>query len=338
MGLLVSSSAFGASSLRMLAEKKGITIGAAVGLPQVTDDAKYKEVVAREFNVVTPENAFKFAATQKGLNTFDFSQADQIVEAAKKMDQKIRGHNLVWHHSLPDWLTKGRFSNIQKKEILRFHIQSVLNHFRSTAQGRIIAWDVVNEAITDDGKLRSSFWQNPETSPDEYITLAFQWAHQADPTVKLFYNDYSAEGINKKSDAIYHMIVNLKDRGVPIDGIGSQFHLDLKDPPDFASVKKNMQRFAALGLEIHITEMDVEMDLKKVNKATLEAQGKIYGNALRTCLGVPECKSFVSWGFTDKYSWIPSFHSGFGSALLYDEAFEPKPAYQALVKVLEQEG
>ena len=157
----------------------------------------------------------------------------------------------------------------------------------------------------------------------------------ADPAAKLFYNDYNGETMNVKSDTIYAMAQDFKNRGVPLDGIGFQFHIDLSfdNPATLASVTSNFQRFAALGLEIHITELDIR--LNDSSTASLNAQAKLHGELATICVQQPSCKLFQTWGFTDKYSWIPSFFPGEGWALLWNANYQKKPAYSSVNKALQ---
>src|SRR5262249_3999877 len=180
-----------------------------------------------------------------------------------------------------------------------------------------------------DGSLRETVWYNqpgigagPGT---KYIEQAFRWAHEADPAAKLFYNDYDTEEVNAKSDAVYAMAKDFKQRGVPLDGIGFQAHLTLKfdEPEKLESFAKTLDRFAKLGFEVHITELDVRLD--DSTPASFVAQGKLYGEIASICLHQPACKLIQTWGLTDKYSWIPSFFHGQGWALPWDENYQKKP-------------
>jgi endo-1,4-beta-xylanase len=206
--------------------------------------------------------------------------------------------------------------------------------------GKIYAWDVVNEAFNDDGTMRSTIWYDQPgigfgDKTTKYIEQAFIWAHATDPKAKLFYNDYDDEPLNAKSDAIYDMAKDFKSRRVPLDGIGFQFHVDLAfdNPKTLASVANNIQRFAALGLEIHITELDVR--LSDSSPASLAAQARLYGEIASLCVKQPACKVLQTWGFTDKYSWIPGFYPGKGWALPWDADYRKKPAYDSVMKALQ---
>jgi endo-1,4-beta-xylanase len=206
--------------------------------------------------------------------------------------------------------------------------------------GKVYAWDVVNEAFNDDGTIRSTIWYDQPGigfagMGTQYIEQALNWAHAADPNAKLFYNDYNTEPLGPKSDAVYAMAQDFKTRGVPLNGIGFQFHIDLSfdNPGTLASVTSNFQRFAALGLEIHITELDIR--LNDSSTASLNAQAKLYGELATVCAQQPSCKLFQTWGFTDKYSWIPSFFPGEGWALLWDANYQKKPAYLSVNRALQ---
>jgi endo-1,4-beta-xylanase len=316
------------STLRSGAERLGFAIGSAVELGALAGDPTYSDILAREFNVITAEDAMKFGALRPTRFRFDFANADAIVNFATAHKMKVRGHTLVWHHHLSPWLIDGHFSASQYSTILRQHIETVVGHFR----GRIYTWDVVNEAIDDDGRLRQTPWS--EMSGANYIAEAFKWAHAADPHAMLFYNDYGGEALGRKSDAIYELVRSLKMRGIPIDGIGLQSHFVLEALPNMSDVAENMRRLAALGLKIHITEFDVSIALPATGQK-LKDQANFYSRYLRTCLSIENCTAFLSWGFTDRYSWIPHTFEGKGAALPFDEGYRPKPAYQALMDVLD---
>ena len=225
--------------------------------------------------------------------------------------------------------------------ILQDHIRRVAGHFR----GKVFAWDVVNEAFDEKGKLRSTIWYDTPgigfaDESTKYIEQAFAWAHEADPEALLFYNDAEGEAVNAKSDAIYAMVKDFRSRGVPIDGVGLQMHIfDRK--PDLVGIEANIARFTALGVQVHITEMDVALPTNTEGTSSdlrdLEKQAEIYGEIARICIAHPGCTALQTWGFTDKYSWIRSTTKGAkGAALLFDRDYKPKPAYSALQSALSE--
>ena len=321
--------AVASSTLRALAEARGFYVGAAVAIPPLLNNPKYAATLSREYNLVVPENVMKMGPLRPTRDTFDFSDADTLVAFAEANGMKVRGHNLVWYQQLPAWLTQGQFSRAELLDILHQHITTVVAHYK----GRIMDWDVVNEAVGDDAQLRNDIWL--QGIGPEYIEDAFRWAHDADPSAKLFYNDYNGEGSGRKSDAIYALVKDLKARGVPIDGVGLQMHVGVDYPPNQAAIRANIARLGALGLQVQITEMDVKIQNGIGTPAQrLAAQARVYRQMLGVCLETPVCTAFLTWGFTDQYSWIPGFTGHPDAPLPFDTAYAPKPAYWALRGVL----
>ncbi len=319
--VLVCCAPLGAQSLRSLAGERGIHIGAAVA-PAHFGEAEYTATLAREFNQVEPENAMKFGPIHPGPKTYNFEPADSVVEFAQEHKMAVRGHTLVWHNQVAGWVRSGNFSLEQLAAILEEHIRTVVGRYA----GKVYAWDVVNEAFESDGSPRKTLWSGSAG----YIEQAFRWAHTADPKALLFYNDFSAEVVNRKSDAIYKMAQDFKARGVPLDGIGMQMHVGLK-PGSMESMEANMKRLTDLGLQVQITEWDVKVPLGEDGG---EAQAKVYRDIVSMCLRNPRCTAIQTWGFTDKYSWIPGSSKGFGAALPFDAEYRPKAAYQAIAEGL----
>ncbi|MBN1384484.1 MAG: endo-1,4-beta-xylanase [Elusimicrobia bacterium] len=314
-------------SLRSLAKKKNIFIGAAI-MPEHLDEKEFADTLKREYNCLTAENNLKWGCIHPAKDIFTFEGADKIVNFAVENNMKIRGHTLVWHfYNWIDWLTDKNLSRAELLEILKNHIFTVVGRYK----GRIRDWDVLNEIIEENGQLRQSFWY--KTIGPDYIELALKFAHEADPDANLFINDYGVETINPKSDGLYKLLKELKDKGVPLNGVGFQYHLDMNFTADFyLSAAKNIQRFMDLGLKVQFTEVDVRI-LMEPTKADLEKQAYIYKQLMNLILAF-KCDAFVMWGMTDKHSWIPSFFKGYGDALIFDKEYKPKPAYFALKKVL----
>jgi endo-1,4-beta-xylanase len=320
----IATSAAPAPALGVLAGDR--YFGTAVGLPQLDRDAAYAKVAADQFSQVTPENEMKWQLVEPKRGQFDWSGADKVVAFAQAHDQKVRGHTLVWHNQLPDWLSGGTFTAAELKDLLRSHISTEVSRYK----GKIYAWDVVNEAFNDDGTWRESIWY--KGIGQEYVADALRWAHEADPAAKLYVNDYNIEGGNAKSDAWYDLIKSLKAEGVPIDGIGFQGHFDLQYafPSDMA---QNMQRFADLGLEVAVTELDVRVNTP-ATADELATQADYYKQTVAACLAVKQCVGITVWGFDDKYSWVPFTFPGEGAACLYDQNLAPKPALAAVQEAL----
>ncbi|WP_129664581.1 endo-1,4-beta-xylanase [Phytoactinopolyspora endophytica] len=310
-------------TLRGAADAQGLRMGAAVANDPLSGNTQYRNILGTEFNSVTAENSMKWESLQPSEGQFNWSQGDAIVEFAQDNNQAVYGHTLVWHSQAPDWL-----QNLQGQQLdsaMQTHISTVLNHY----QGDVEAWDVANEVIDDDGDLRDSFWL--EGLGPEYIADAFRYADAADPNAKLYINDYSIDGINTKSNAYYDLVVDLLNQGVPIDGIGLQAHLILGQVP--SSMEENIRRFADLGLEVRITELDIRMDLP-VTQAKLEQQRDDYAAVVDACLAVDGCVGITTWGFTDAFSWVPDWFDGQGAALPFDESYNEKPAYDGILEAL----
>ncbi|MEL6231584.1 MAG: endo-1,4-beta-xylanase [Cyanobacteria bacterium J06627_3] len=311
-------------TLRSVADKKNMTIGAAVKINRIRDDKQYRETVAREFNSITAEYEMKFKFMQPQQGKFNFRDSDDLMNFAKQNDMDLRGHALVWHIDNPEWLEKGNFSRQQLLNILETHIKTVVGRYK----GQIKVWDVVNEVVDDNGNLRNSFWLQ-KIGP-EYIELAFKWAHEADPDAKLLYNDYRIEEVNQKSNRAFQLVSDLKAKGVPIDGVGFQMHMSEDDPRNFTSVAENMKRLGNLGLEVQFTEADVRVK-QPLTAARQANQAKIYQTIVETCAEAGNCDSVTIWGVTDRYSWIPGFFQGYDDALPFDENYRPKQAFNGLL-------
>jgi endo-1,4-beta-xylanase len=322
-------------TLRESAHLAHVLVGTAVR-PSLFSEAAYSATLAREFDMVEPEDAMKWWTVRTHADTFDFRGGDEVVRFAQAHGMKVRGHCLVWDHDNPEWLVQGHFTPAQLSHLLQEHIETVIKHYA----GQVFAWDVVNEALDENGHVRDSLWYNQpgiglSDKGTAYIEQAFRWAHEADPHALLFYNDNGGEGLNRKSDAIYAMVKDFKLRGVPIDGVGLQMHVPQLEL-DTAAIAGNIERLTALGVQVHITELDVSLPLDSNGAAApndLLRQAEIYRDVVRACLQSPECAAIQTWGFTDKYSWIGSHsHGTRGAALPFDRTYQPKPAYNAMLE------
>lgn len=304
--------AYPADSLRALAARVGLRIGTAVNADQLGTNEKYTQITAEQFSSVTAENAMKWAEVEATRGTYTWEKADQLVAFAKQNRQLVRGHTLLWHNQLPAWLsTDGYTTTLSDEEVkaaLKKHIFAQMRHFK----GDIWQWDVVNEAFDDNGQPRQTIWYKAWGGTG-YIADAFRWAHQADPRALLFYNDYNLEFTGPKSNAVYALVQSLKAQRVPIHGVGFQGHLSTQyGYPDLLS---NLQRFAALGQKVALTEVDVRTATKPeavnepVNPLAPYAQESYWSRTLKACLAVRACISFTPWGFGDAYSWVPGWFS-----------------------------
>jgi endo-1,4-beta-xylanase len=323
-------------TLREYADRAGVLVGAAVE-PRLLDEPEYATTLAREFNMLTAENALKWGGIRPTRGRFNFAPGDRLVAFAQKHRMKVRGHTLLWSEYNPDWLVKGNFTPGQMSEMLREHIERVMKHYR----GKVFAWDVANEVFLADGSIEPSVWYDRpgiglKGKGTAYVEQAFRWARAADPDALLFYNDYDTEGLNPKSDAVYEMVKDFRARGVPLDGVGIQAHIVDLEAKDLVTVEQNIARLSALGLQVHITEMDVGLPAGAglPGEALLKRQAEIYRRVADACLRQPRCTAFQTWGFTDKYTWIPQFTKGAkGAPLPFDRDYKKKLAYDALLEV-----
>lgn len=319
-------------SLREAADGNGRLIGAAVAAGHLSDDAMYKALAGREFNVLTPENDMKWAATEPTQGTYTFGLGDLLVKFAQNNNMRVRGHTLVWYQALPAWVTT--LSGDQLRQAMIDHVKAVASHFK----GKVYAWDVVNEAVSDSSPTslrdKDSVWSKLGPS---YIDDAFRAAREADPEAKLFYNDYDGEAQGRpKSDTIYNLVKGLLERGVPIDGVGLQMHLDPRYLPPTDGIRQNIDRLVALGLEVNITEFDVPVgQIPGDLAAKFQRQAEIVHDVFKLCVAQPKCSAITFWGVTDKYTWLkdPQFmFRGMGPhyPLPFDESYNAKPAVAAI--------
>jgi endo-1,4-beta-xylanase len=291
-------------------------VGSAVAA-QNLNQADFRSVLTREFDNVTPENEMKWAVVEPNRGQFNWSGADAIVNYAQQNGKTVRGHTLVWHSQYPNWLNNlggGELRNVTIQ-----HINTEMGRYR----GKIRAWDVVNEIFEENGSRRQSIFQ--QKMGDGFVAEAFRAARAADPSAKLYINDYNTEGMNAKSNAMYNLVRTLKQQGVPIDGVGIQTHLATKYgyPSGF---RQNLERLAALGVDIAITEADVRIPLP-ADQNKLNQQATMFKQIWDDCHAVSRCVEFTTWGFTDRYSWVPGTFPGEGAACLFDSNLRPKPAY-----------
>lgn len=313
--------------LRVTAQRIGFHIGTAVKLSALEGSKKYRTALRREFNMVTAENAMKWIYLQPKRGTFNFARADELVKFAEANGMEVRGHTLVWQGQVPKWVSNEDLTADELRAIMVEHIRTVVGHFR----GKVKYWDVVNEATSWFGGLRDTFWH--KKLGDGYIELAFRTAHAADPDARLFYNDFMAEDLNRKSDAVFKLVTDLLAKGVPIHGVGLQAHLMLK-VPDREALQANIQRLADLGLEVHLTEVDAGIREPITRKKKI-AQAILYRRLLDACLNVSACTSMVLWGFTDRFTWIDYF-PGYSEPLPFDRKLNKRLPWYALSERLDK--
>jgi endo-1,4-beta-xylanase len=327
-----------ATTLRGLASAKGRSFGVSVDATFFgANPAAYDSVVAREFNLIVAGNVMKWSSIHRDSRySYRWTNPDAMVAFAQANGMKVRGHTLVWYQQNPAWLTNTTWAPETLKVVLKEHIDSVVGHYK----GKILAWDVVNEAFNDGtGTLRVTGSPWATTLGAGYIDLAFQEARAADPAALLFYNDYNLETPGLKQDSVFARISSMKARGIPIDGIGFQAHFqvnaDATGVPSKETLVATFNRFAALGLKIHITELDIRVRTPGATAAELAAQSQGFTNVTAACLAVPACEAMVVWGLNDGESWVNTTFPGYGQALLFDDSYGKKATYNAVSSALQ---
>lgn len=306
--------------LRELAAARDVLIGYAslLGFYERPDGALYADIAAEEFNLVTTENSLKWDLVNPLPGQYRWAQADNLVAHAKARRQAVHGHTLLWHRQLPGWIQR---TPLAEREIhMREYIDRVLQRYGND----IPIWDVVNEALEEDGTFRQSTWF--EAMGASFIDIAFRQARLSAPNATLLYNDYDVSFDGPKADGLIALMQSLKDAGTPVDGVGFQMHLDA-DFDRYDEVAENFQTIADMDLDIYITEFDVSIRAGQ----TEEQQADVYEQVLSLCLDQPRCKAFQTWGFTDMYSWRRQFNP-----LIMDNRYQVKPAYTALQQRLSE--
>ncbi|MFC0527534.1 endo-1,4-beta-xylanase [Phytohabitans kaempferiae] len=305
-GTATAATTLGASA----AERGGRYFGAAVAANKLSDNV-YTTILNREFNSVTPENEMKIDATEPNQNQFNYTNADRIVQHARSRGMAVRGHTLAWHSQQPGWMQN--MSGTALRNAMLNHVTQVATHYR----GQIHSWDVVNEAFADgsSGARRDS---NLQRTGNDWIEAAFRAARAADPNAKLCYNDYNTDDwTHAKTQAVYRMVQDFKQRGVPIDCVGLQSHLNNQSPYP-SNYRTTLSSFAALGVDVQITELDIE-----------NANATWYRNVVNDCLAVSRCTGITVWGIRDSDSWRAS-----QNPLLFDGNGNKKAAYDAVLQAL----
>jgi endo-1,4-beta-xylanase len=326
----------GSGSLRAHATPRGLLVGCAVVPELLSNNPQYSSLVAEQCSILVPENALKWQALRPAPDKFDFHGADAIMAFAQAHDQRVRGHNLCWHEALPSWFA-ATVTKDNARQFLTEHIRTVAGRYA----GKLQSWDVVNEAIDPKSgradNLRNSPWL-AMIGPD-YLDIAFRTARQADPTVLLTYNDYGIEldtpDQTAKRDAVMALVRGMKARGVPIEAVGVQSHLDASAGLPGAGLQKFVRDLHGMGLQVFVTELDVN-DRRlttSVEERDLAVAG-IYRNYLAMMLAEPNVNVALTWGITDRYTWLrgPKYGRADGEPnrpLPFDADYNPTPAFFA---------
>ncbi|MEU8306152.1 endo-1,4-beta-xylanase [Actinomadura sp. NPDC048955] len=298
------------NTLGAAAAQSGRYFGTAIASGRLNDSA-YTTIASREFNMVTAENEMKIDATEPQRGQFNFSSGDRVYNWAVQNGKRVRGHTLAWHSQQPGWMQS--LSGGSLRQAMIDHINGVMAHYK----GKIAQWDVVNEAFADgnSGGRRDS---NLQRTGNDWIEVAFRTARAADPSAKLCYNDYNIENWSwAKTQGVYAMVRDFKQRGVPIDCVGFQSHFNSGSPYN-GNFRTTLQSFAALGVDVAITELDIQ-----------GATASTYANVTNDCLAVSRCLGITVWGVRDTDSWRSE-----QTPLLFDGNGSKKAAYTSVLNAL----
>ncbi|EIM91473.1 endo-1,4-beta-xylanase C precursor [Stereum hirsutum FP-91666 SS1] len=310
------------SKLNTVAKAAGKTyFGTATDNSELTD-AAYTAILDdnTEFGQISPANSWKWDATEPSQGDFTFTQGDAILSLAKGNGQLLRGHNCVWYNQLPSWVNS--LSGSALSSAMVNHCTTLLTHYK----GDTYSFDIVNEPFNDDGTWRTDVFYN--SLGTSYVNTVLTAARTADPSTKLYINEYNLEYPSGKSDSMLSLVQSLQAADVPLDGIGFQGHLIVGQVP--TTFQSQMEEFTALGLEVAITELDIRMTLP-ATAALYEQQKTDYQNVVAACNAIEKCVGITIWDFTDKYSWVPSTFPGSGAALPWDSNLVKKPAFDGIV-------
>jgi endo-1,4-beta-xylanase len=317
-------------TLRELADRAGILLGAAVARSPLTDDPTYGDVLAAEFSSITPENAFKWPQTEPEAGVFTWESGDAIAAFATDHDLGVRGHTLVWPNSrsaqlyeiLPSYVSEAPDAAAMQQAV-DDHIAAVVTRFGDVTD----RWDVINEPLVTGGDEVDPNVLT-ETLGEDWMVRAFEQARELDPDATLYVNEVLTERPGPKHDALLALVGRLIDAGAPVDGVGLQGHF-LTGAPTRDELETVMGDWDAIGIDVAITELDIP-----TADGDQEAHAAQYADVVGACLAVDACVEVTLWGFTDRYTWLDDFLGPGSAPLLFDEDYDPKPAYDAIAEAL----
>ncbi len=324
-----------------LKQSANYPVGTAVGFKWLKNDTTARKIIQKDFNSLTAENCMKMYAVQPKQDSFVWKKTDYLVEFCRQNDIRLHGHALNWYLSTPKWVKAYNGDSSALEQILKNHIQTYAGRYK----GKVASWDVVNEALADEtGGYRSCVWFD-ELGKD-YVARSFKYARQADPDVKLFYNDYYLESDTAKLETCLKMIDEFQQKNIPIDGIGLQFHLYI-DHPSIDAIENALEEFTKRDLLIHISELDItfnhhrsEPKYHQFTDSMAMVQKQRYFeivDAYQRIVPKEQQYGISVWGFLDKYTWIRSFFDIPAWPCLYDDDYQAKPAYFGFLKAAQQQ-
>lgn len=308
------------------ATKANMYFGVAIQPGDILDENKAK-LIAENFNALVPENTMKMVNIRPTKKLWNFSDMDKMVDFAQKHKMKVRGHTFIWHQQ-----NSTIVNQIKSREDAFALIEENINTVMGRYKGKITDYDVANEIFNEDGTFRKSLWY--KWCGTDLYEEAFRMARKADPDAKLFLNDYSHEEAGTaKAEAFYEFVKQMKEKGVPIDGVGFQLHLCTDYGINEDNLRENIRRFAALGLEVQFTEIDIRMKVPG-SEEDIAKQAEMYQTLMRVLKDEPNVSTYMTWGYTDATSWVPATFHGYGEAHLFDKDLKAKPVFGTLVDMM----
>lgn len=311
----------------------GFPLGASVDGEVLMKNKVYRDLVANEFNSLTTENHLKMYRVHPRQNSYDFAMGDSIVAFALRNNMRVHGHTLVWFDGMADWAKNFRGTKQDWENLIKNHIQTVVGHYK----GKITSWDVVNEYLTQDHDSVRKFIVQ-EKLGDDYMAKCFRWAHEADPNALLIYNEYGMEWSESKLLGVIRIANDFQKRGIPLDGLGVQFHLKIFNSNE--RIEHVLKELSKTGLKIHVSELD--MMVNTTNSATLVYTDSLKKVQMEKYLFVfdayrkyvPDSQKYgiTFWNVGDKDTWLRPTYKIMEYPLLFDENYERKLVYDALIQ------
>jgi endo-1,4-beta-xylanase len=310
-------------------------VGAAINIKLLRKHQGYRNTIISQYNSITAENAMKFGKLHPSEDEFRWKDADELVNFAKSNGMRVHGHTLIWSAKNPKWVDAYQGDKKAWKKLLKTHIQTVVKHFK----GRVGSWDVVNEAFEDNGKLKKCVWL--DNIGPEYLELAFQYAHEADPKALLFFNDYGQEYGGRKMEAILKMVKDFKARKIPIHGLGLQMHVVVRMSD--AGLAKGINLAASTALLVHVSELEISVRYKKpkvfqMDEELANLQAHKYKTIFEAFRAIPKRQQFgiTTWnvGDADAFRNGPYKNKNHDHPMLFDIYYRAKPAYYEVLKAM----
>ncbi len=290
-------------------------------------------IAGAQYNAIEPGNVMKMSQLEPSAGVYEFSQADAVAAFAQAHGQRVTATAPVWFDDVPSWLINGGYNRDQLKTILHDYIFAIMQHYHNNFPGVVNRWAIVSEATHGSSVWESIGYTNGYAS---YVTLAYEYARQADPTVQLCYDDYGGEGLGGESDAIYNLVSYLKaQRLIDCIGLEGQWEGDgISRIPQRADIISNINRLGDLGLDVYFSQVEIGLPVANggPSLSDLTAQANAYSTLLSACLSTAACKAFFTWGISDNYAFC--YQAGMCAPLPFDASYKPKPAYYALQSAL----